>query len=222
MEPQGSNSDSQPMEGTPALAENGEGPRRRRRRGGRGGERGERPDRGERPPRDSFAADASPADAIEAQAARLESAREPSHEAPPQRERSPERATERSEYAAPVHEPVSERTEPEPPVHEPKLAYSSAPPARTFQAVSEHDDAAESDAHRPNRKRRHEADASSQAQALQLVETQAEAQPIALDDDLPRRTKPRRKRSGPVVAEPLKLVETQPGTEVRPEGSSTP
>ena len=51
---------------------------------------------------------------------------------------------------------------------------------------------------------------------LQLVETQAEAVvPMSMDDELPRRTKPRRRRGSDVPNEPLKLVETQPGAEQR-------
>ncbi|MBC8022386.1 MAG: hypothetical protein H7Y14_04665, partial [Burkholderiales bacterium] len=44
------------------------------------------------------------------------------------------------------------------------------------------------------------------------VETQAEVPGAAAEDDLPRRTKPRRRRSQAADNEPLKLVETQPGT----------
>jgi hypothetical protein len=87
-----------------------------------------------------------------------------------------------------------------------------------FHAVSEHDALTE-EAHRPVRKRRHDhADASDQPAALQLVETQVAAAAPAMEDELPHRTKPRRRRGGPVVEEPLKLVETQPGTEVRTDG----
>ncbi len=80
-----------------------------------------------------------------------------------------------------------------------------------FQAVSEHDQAdASEDAHRPNRKRRHPDAQPEQAQSLELVETAAPApQPAELDDDAPRRTKPRRRRGGPAASEPLQLVETQ-------------
>jgi hypothetical protein len=54
-----------------------------------------------------------------------------------------------------------------------------------------------------------------------MVETQpaATASPAYVEDDLPRRTKPRRRRGGGVADEPLKLVETQPGSEIaRPDG----
>jgi len=89
-----------------------------------------------------------------------------------------------------------------------------------FHAVSEHDAVVE-ESHKPVRRRRHtQGDAPDQAPALQLVETQADAPAIApvVEDELPRRTKPRRRRGGAAPDEPLKLVETQPGTEVRPDG----
>jgi hypothetical protein len=85
----------------------------------------------------------------------------------------------------------------------------------TFHAVSQHDEA-ETDPHRPVRRRRHDAAAPAPV-PLQLVETAAApVQPPALDDDLPRRTKPRRRRSASAVNEPLLLVETQPGAEAPP------
>jgi len=36
-----------------------------------------------------------------------------------------------------------------------------------------------------------------------------------VEDELPRRTKPRRRRSGPAPAEPLMLVETQPNADAQ-------
>jgi len=49
---------------------------------------------------------------------------------------------------------------------------------------------------------------------LQLVETQLELPAASeVDDQLPHRTKPRRRHSAPVASEPLQLVETHPGTE---------
>jgi ribonuclease E len=223
--------DSQPLQdATPGAPENGEGQtRRRRRRGGRGGERGER---GERAPRENFAVEsASPADAIENRAARLESARD----AAPQREPGnvmPERHAEiegapmydprHDEESTPQPEPVLERAQELTPVHEPKLAYSSAAPPRTFQAVSEHDAAGE-ESHRPQRKRREAVHAEDQPQQLQLVETQAEAAPISAEGDAPHRSKPRRRRSGSVEAEPLMLVETQANADApRADGTPTP
>jgi ribonuclease E len=220
------------QDATPGAPDNGDGQgRRRRRRGGRGGERGER---GERAPRESFAVEgAAPADAVEGRAARHEDVRDAPHarrdaehehrvepgNAMPERHTESEDAPmydpRRDDEGAPQPEPILERTQELKPAHEPKLAYSSAAPPRTFQAVSEHD-AVEEEAHRPQRKRREAAHAAEQAQELQLVETQAEAAPIAVEDEAPHRTKPRRRRSGPVEAEPLKLVETQAGADAQP------
>ena len=83
-----------------------------------------------------------------------------------------------------------------------------------FHAVSEHESVVE-EAHRPVRRRRHgQADGETAPAPLQLVETQAEALvPAAAEDELPRRTRPRRRRGEAVANEPLMLVETQPGTE---------
>ena len=85
--------------------------------------------------------------------------------------------------------------------------------------MSEHDAVSE-EAHRPVRRRRQgQTDAQAQAE-LQLVETQADAPAgnVPQEDDLPRRTKPRRRRGGTSADEPLKLVETQPGAEgARPD-----
>jgi len=51
-----------------------------------------------------------------------------------------------------------------------------------------------------------------------MVETQAPVQMAPEgDDELPRRTKPRRRRGGPVESEPLQLVETTHSEEPRPE-----
>ena len=99
---------------------------------------------------------------------------------------------------------------------EPRHVYSQAPGPVAFKAVIQHDDAEDADAHRPQRKRRHGSDEANQAQQLQLVETQVEAAPLPVEDELPRRTKPRRRRSGSAEAEPLKLVETQASTESPP------
>ena len=90
-------------------------------------------------------------------------------------------------------------------------AVPPAPPA-AFHAVIQHDDA-ESEAHKPVRRRRRpgaEAQANEPA-PLQMVETQAETPPPAVEDELPRRTKPRRRRGGPQESGPLMMVETQQG-----------
>jgi hypothetical protein len=115
------------------------------------------------------------------------------------------------ERAEPVRvqaaEPRSETLAPMPAV--------PAAPAVVFHAVSEHDAVVEDETHRPARRRRHGSqDAEPVKAPLQLVETQVEvAMPVATEEEPPRRTTPRRRRGGPVVDEPLKLVETQPGDE---------
>jgi hypothetical protein len=73
-------------------------------------------------------------------------------------------------------------------------------------------DVEEDEAHRPVRRRPRTAaeQAASTPSALQLVETQAAAPaPANAEDDLPRRTRPRRRRGGSQANEPLMLVETQ-------------
>jgi len=88
-----------------------------------------------------------------------------------------------------------------------------------FHEVSEHEGG---EGHRPVRRRRHgEAGEAATAAPLQLVETQAEVAPPATEEDLPRRTKPRRRRSAPSESGPLQLVETQPGAQP-PASSETP
>ena len=97
-----------------------------------------------------------------------------------------------------------------------------APAAAPFRAVSQHDEAAdESQAHRPNRRRHHVADVPPPE--LQLVETSFSA-PVAppAEEELPHRTKPRRRRSQVMDSEPLKLVETQPGDQQNQDGAQTP
>ena len=115
--------------------------------------------------------------------------------------------------------PREEIHAPAPAAEEPVLrpATPIAPPAAPrshveFHAVSEHGEAQE-EALRPQRRRRHgqEQEAASQQGPLELVETLAQAVPAAeaIDEGLPRRTKPRRRRGAPAVAEPLQLVETE-------------
>jgi hypothetical protein len=103
-------------------------------------------------------------------------------------------------------EPVREAESP-PPVHIPAVPPA---PAAAIHAVSEHD-GAEEDSHRPTRRRRKAGDEEQEAQAsgLQLVETSSAPVPAAVEDELPRRTRPRRRRSGAEAPEPLQLVETQ-------------
>lgn len=91
-----------------------------------------------------------------------------------------------------------------------------------FHVVSEHDQVEGEPAHRPNRRRHHVA-ADSAPQDLQLVETQGQAVEVAgADQDLPRRTKPRRRRGGAAPAEPLQLVETQGDSPQGGDGTTTP
>jgi pyruvate/2-oxoglutarate dehydrogenase complex dihydrolipoamide acyltransferase (E2) component len=121
----------------------------------------------------------------------------------PRRETAPEPA--RTQF-------VERRDETPLPTPAPAPAVHAAPVV--FNAVSEHDTVVEQ-AHRPVRRRRHgQVDGEAAPAPLQIVETQAEAPAvIAVDDEVPRRTRPRKRRGGEVASEPLKLVETQPGAE---------
>jgi len=91
-----------------------------------------------------------------------------------------------------------------------------------FHEVSEHSDS-DSETHRPVRRRRqHEGEPEAPAQ-LQLVETSGQAEVAPVEDELPRRTKPRRRRGGSTPAEPLQLVETaSDAPPVQPEAPSSP
>ena len=195
-DPQAPRLESHPVhEASPG--DNGEGGgRRRRRRGGRGGERGDRP------PRDNAAQHAA--------ATTVDSA-EP-HAGAPAVEHAPEPVRHEPVVSAP---PV-ERIEPPAPLEQPAIA-----PVREFHVVSEHDQAGGEPAHRPNRKRHQAASGTAQSQELQLVETQVAAQAASPDEDLPRRTKPRRRRGGPVASEPLQMVETQGGDAQASGGDGT-
>ena len=88
-----------------------------------------------------------------------------------------------------------------------------------FHAVSEHDTLPDAEAHRPQRKRRHASGSEGAEASLQLVETQSEAPAASVEDELPRRTKPRRRRGGTAANEPLQLVETEGPTEPAPPDS---
>jgi hypothetical protein len=100
------------------------------------------------------------------------------------------------------------------PASAPAPAPAAPAAAVVFHAVSEHDAVLE-EAHRPVRRRRHGQPEGQAAEApLQMVETQAQAPAaIAIDDEPPRRTRPRKRRGGAVASEPLMMVETQPGAE---------
>jgi ribonuclease E len=203
-----------PADESQAQGEAGEGGRRRRRRGGRG--RGERGEGAERAPREAsgeatrnqelFDAPTIPSET--SAVAMNEVAAEPAREERPRRERPAPRA------------PLAETS---PPAHEeetaPPQAATGLPPAppAAFHAVIQHDDV-EAEAHKPVRKRRrHDGEsASNEPAALQMVETQVETPPPVVEDETPRRTKPRRRRGAEAPAEPLMLVETQPGTSAPP------
>lgn len=115
--------------------------------------------------------------------------------------------------------------------HSPQATESAAPTAPpmpiaplaqpvSFHSVSEHDD---SEAHHPVRRRqRRGGEGRAPETPLQLVETQAAAPPIELEDELPQRTKPRRRRSTPTESGSLKLVETQSSEAATPPQADTP
>jgi hypothetical protein len=123
----------------------------------------------------------------------------------PENEDTPAPAAAKSNAAKP--EAAPEFVPPAPPPF-----VSPAPPA-AFHAVSQHDEVTE-DAHKPVRHRRQpDAAAKAEALALKLVETQAPVVPLQMEDELPRRTKPRRRRGSETSAEPLVLVETDKSVE---------
>jgi hypothetical protein len=118
--------------------------------------------------------------------------------------------------------PIAEIAPAEPVPHvEPPEVAQPAPPvvplaqAVAFHAVSEHED---TEAHRPVRRRRQhdEAQAAQTTAPLQLVETSGQVEAPIAEDELPRRTKPRRRREGSVPSEPLILVETQTPSDAPP------
>ena len=102
--------------------------------------------------------------------------------------------------------------------HAPQVIASFSPPPATFQVVSQHEETGE--AHRPVRRRARES-APPPSEPLQLVETAAEKAarlPPVIEEEPPRRTKPRRRHVVEVPSEPLQLVETSPGEGVPPQG----
>jgi hypothetical protein len=103
-------------------------------------------------------------------------------------------------------EPSPKAIESAPPIAAQEPVAPLAQPV-SFHSVSEHDD---SESHHPVRRRQRRGDEGRAPEApLQLVETQVPAAPIEMDDELPRRTKPRRRRSAPMESGKLMLVETQ-------------
>jgi hypothetical protein len=91
----------------------------------------------------------------------------------------------------------------------------------SFHELSQHEDAP---APRPVRRRRETAHAGQApaAEPLVLVQTQpgVAIAPVVVEDELPRRSKPRRRQSQPTESEPLMLVETQPGDAVPPSADN--
>jgi hypothetical protein len=104
--------------------------------------------------------------------------------------------------------------------HEPQVIASFAAPPATYQVVSEHDQAAAAQPHRPVRRRRQESAAQAPAEPLQLVETAAEkaaAVAAPVEEEAPRRPVRRRRHAAAALPdEPLQLVETAPGAD-RPD-----
>ena len=90
-----------------------------------------------------------------------------------------------------------------------------------FHSVSEHEDL---EAPRPpvRRRHRHDAEVSAPPTPLQLVETQVEAPMPVVEDELPRRTKPRRRRAAPAGNDPVMLVETRDGVDHAAQGENPP
>jgi ribonuclease E len=227
--------ESRPVHEIAGEGGEGEGRRRRRRRGGRGGDRAERGERGEqqqgaqgeRAPRE--ASGAEPQGEMFERPERTErperaerserperGERAPRHdrgERPERSERAPEQVTQplgatRTE-AYQDQSPVPPAT----PAPQPQPRPQAAPVA--FREVSQHDEVeAPGEAHKPVRRRHRGGEgAAEQPAALQMVETQAAPSMSAVEEDeSPRRPVRRRRRGGVrTEAEPLQMVETEPG-----------
>jgi hypothetical protein len=128
--------------------------------------------------------------------------------------------------AAPVAEAYQDQTPVPPPAPAPQRVYTTPP--RTFQEISQHDEVAEAP-QRPQRRRKHHdaqdlpQEAAPQQTALQLVETQVDVPPPAvMEDELPRRTRPRRRRGQSTGSEPLQMVETDPAAARNPDNAPAP
>jgi ribonuclease E len=234
------------VEGTSLNAAEGDGRRRRRRGGRGGERNGARGERAERVERDEMrdatqAAEEQPAaqgvmefappaaQAAEREPRETREPREPREPRPPREPREPREprpprdATAEIPAAPAFTAPAETHTAPAtvsaspvveaPPVERP---VPLAPPVMaSFHELSQHEDASPS---RPVRRRRETAAAEPAAEPLVLVQTQpgVAIAPVVAEDELPRRTKPRRRRSQAVESEPLMLVETQPGDAVTP------
>ena len=216
----------------PAGEADGEGGKRRRRRRGRG-DRGDRPERGE---------SAAPVGTTETSSESVQ--QDPQHDtsnvalAPPMpvapaqpipvasAELAAQPSDVHSQSALPFERPRAEPVAEEPiaitiPLpHPPKLIASFSPPPATYQLVSQHDDG-EEPRPRPVRRRRDGESGAASSEPLQLGETHhpaVQAEP-AFIDELPRRTKPRRRREVVHDNAPLQLVETEVGKST--DGSSS-
>ncbi|HXZ49568.1 MAG TPA: Rne/Rng family ribonuclease [Usitatibacter sp.] len=189
-----------------AVGEAAEGQGRRRRRRGRGGDRAERAQREGASTQPVTSAEAAVPIAAEAPSAIA--AREPSRHEERSREERPRDERPRGESRGPERARSEEAALP-PAVPAPV----PAAPAVSFHAISEHDEVVE-EPHRPQRRRRHPAAeaAAVEQPPLELVETQsAPTEAPASEEDLPRRTKPRRRRAAAADSGPLQLVETAAG-----------
>ena len=119
--------------------------------------------------------------------------------------------------------------EPPPQAAEPYVPPAPMPAAPfaapvSFHSVSEHDAAMEAADHRPVRRRKAHEPVIEAPTPLQLVETSVAVPPPAEpEDELPRRTKPRRRRASPVSESgPLTLIETEATAEPKQDQPSTP
>jgi ribonuclease E len=209
----------------------GDGQRRRRRRG-RG--RGDRSDRPERSGTESEGAPNATEPAVgigEFEPASANDFRDDAGAAPQKDERQSALAFSNAQPAE--HKPAARFDEAPPAWVAPVITvpapvsapYSPPPPLATYHEIKEHAD--EGEPHRPVRRRpRQGGDQAAQPPALQLVETSAAdavVAPVVMEDELPKRSKPRRKRAAPTEAGPLVIVETQPGAETKPgEGLPNP
>jgi hypothetical protein len=114
----------------------------------------------------------------------------------------------------------SPRSETPPPAAEPAATppatRSFGAPLGGYQPLVQHED---TESHRPVRKRQSEGQGAPD-EPLQLVETAAAVVMAPVEDELPRRTKPRRRPTAVTTQEALQLVETAPGTEA-PAAKST-
>jgi ribonuclease E len=216
----------------PAVpAAEGDGQRRRRRRG-RG--RGDRPDRAERGPENENAAASveAPVGIGEFEPASANDFRDDAAESTPVTREERQSALEfvKPPAARPSEPAAAPREERAPAWVEPAVAAptpASAPyvppaPLATYHEVSQHED--DADSHKPVRRRPRSGDRPAAVPALQLVETSSEVVvPVAaIEDELPKRTKPRRRRGPAAETGPLVIVETEPGADVAAKGEGLP